>query len=101
MPAAAGGGRLIGELAGGAVRTWFESEGGRVLVMWPRAFRARWDPLELLDATGRVVARGGELVTVQGGYLKPSHPAARGAGEPVFAAAAIAEPRGPGLATRR
>jgi hypothetical protein len=88
MPAAAGGGRLAGELAEDGVRTWFEQEDGRVLVMCPRRFRARWDPLEVMDETGRAVARGGELVSVQGGYRKPDpdFPDA----EPVFAAAAIA-----------
>jgi hypothetical protein len=70
-PLAQSGGTLGGEMVGDAVHTWLEHDDGqRTLMMWPRPFRARFDPLELLDDQGRVVARGGEFVTVGGGYVK-------------------------------
>jgi hypothetical protein len=69
------GGWLVGAIVDGAVCTWLVQDGGQlVLMMWPRTFRARFDPLELLDVEGRVLARGGEEVTVAGGYLKPGDP---------------------------
>jgi hypothetical protein len=73
------GGRLVGTIVDGAVCSWLEQVGGQlVLIMWPREFRARFDPLELLDAEGRVLARGGDEVTVAGGYLKPGDPRSLG-----------------------
>jgi hypothetical protein len=69
--AAQASGVLVGAIVDGAVRTWLADVRGQlVLIVWPRGFRARFDPLELLDDRGRVVAMGGELVTVAGGFLK-------------------------------
>ena len=69
-PLAQSGGRLVGQVVAGAVRTWLEHDGDRVLLVWPGGFRARIAPLEVLDDDGRVVAKGGEHVTVGGGFLK-------------------------------
>lgn len=41
--------------------------GGRIGVLWPRGFRARFHPVELLNASGRVVARGGDRISTGGG----------------------------------
>jgi hypothetical protein len=53
---------------------WIELASGlggnaRRSVTWPAGFRARFTPrLELLDASGRIVAREGDLLTRLGGY---------------------------------
>ena len=36
--------------------------------MWPRGYSADFDPLMLFDAGRNVVARGGEVVSMAGGY---------------------------------
>jgi hypothetical protein len=73
------GGTLTGAIVSGAVRTWLaDSNGQLTLVMWPADFRARFDPLEVIDAHGEVIARGGRLVTVGGGYLKSADPGSLG-----------------------
>ncbi|MBV9001917.1 MAG: hypothetical protein JO304_22865 [Solirubrobacterales bacterium] len=83
---AQGGGTLAGAIVDGSVRTWLTGTSGQVtLVMWPGNFRARFDPLEVINGDGEVVARGGELVTVAGGYLKPGDPRSLGH-ERVFSA---------------
>lgn len=59
--AAQGGGVLMGAIVDGAVRTWLaDAHGQLTLVMWPGNFQARFDPLEVIDHQGAVVARGGE-----------------------------------------
>jgi hypothetical protein len=64
------GGTLVGEIQGGVVCTWLAQDHGQlVLIVWPRSFRARFDPLEVLHGDGRVVARGGELVTLGGAHI--------------------------------
>lgn len=72
------GGILVGTVVDGAFRTWLAgSEGHLVLIVWPKGFRVRSGPgeFELLDEADRVVARGGEFVTVGGGHLvKKSDP---------------------------
>jgi hypothetical protein len=70
-PLAEASGRLAGELLDGAVQTWLEDGGERIVLMWPRGFRARVTPLEVIDDHGRVVVRGGESLTVGGGFVKP------------------------------
>jgi hypothetical protein len=61
-------GTLEGALVNGKVRTWLRSDTGRrTLVAFPQTYRARLDPLELLDDHGRVVAHGGEFISVSGG----------------------------------
>jgi hypothetical protein len=78
-PLAGNGGELVGAIVDGAICTWLkQADGQLVLMMWPRDFRARLDPLELLDEHGRVVAKGGEFVTVVGGFLKPGDPRSLG-----------------------
>lgn len=65
------GGTLVGAIVDGRVRTWVADAGGQLtLVMWPGNFRAHFDPLEVIDDRGEIVARGGRLVLLAGGYLK-------------------------------
>lgn len=55
------------ELHGGSV--WLERQDGTTLpVIWPNGFRARFNPLELLDADGRVIARDGDKIILTGTY---------------------------------
>jgi hypothetical protein len=83
---AQGGGGLVGAIVDGAVQTWLtEATGQLTLIAWPGNFRARFDPLEVLDEHGEVVARGGESVTLAGGFLKPGDPRSLGH-EQVFSA---------------
>ncbi len=64
------GGTLVGAIVDGAVRTWLVDPNGQLeLLIVPSRFSARFDPFELLDERGEVVAKGGELVTVAGAYL--------------------------------
>ena len=93
-PLAQAGGELVGALVEDAVCTWLVQEQGQlVLMMWPRAFRARFDPLELLDDRGQVVARGGEFVTVGGGFLVKEADPRRLGHKKVFAASAVVKGR--------
>jgi hypothetical protein len=62
-------GVLVGFTAQGLAWVWLQGrDGSLVPVAWPRGYHARFDPLELLDAQGRCVARGGEMVQVGGGF---------------------------------
>jgi hypothetical protein len=64
------GGTLVGAIVDGAVRTWLVDPQGQLqLLILPWGFSARFDPFELLDERGEVVARGGEVVTVGGAHL--------------------------------
>lgn len=84
---AQGGGVLTGAIVDGAVRTWLaETNGQPTLVMWPGNFRARFDPLEVIAHQGVVVARGGEAVTVAGGFLLKDGDPRKLAHELVFSA---------------
>jgi hypothetical protein len=75
----------------GSVRTWLaDSNGQLTLVMWPGNFRARFDPLEVIDHDGDVVGLGGHWVTVAGGFLKSGDPRALGR-ERVFSAWRVSE----------
>jgi hypothetical protein len=66
-------GTLGGVLADGAVRTWLRTARGKRLVLaWPRTFRARLTPLRVLDDHGRVLARGGESIGIGGGLAPPA-----------------------------
>ena len=79
------GGTLVGEVVDAAVRTSIaQPDGGRVVVVWPRGFVARLDPLEVLDLEGRVVARAGEPVALSGAYQAPADKAFQAA--PTFVA---------------
>lgn len=86
---ALGRGELGAEIVDGAVRSWLKQPDGQLVpLMWPASFRARCDPLGVIDDEGQLVASGGETVTVVGGYLPQGEP--QGAGRRVFAAAAVA-----------
>jgi hypothetical protein len=64
------GGTLVGAALDGSVQTWLAGTDGQLTaVRWPGNFRARFDPLEILDHHGHVIARGGHSVTLTGGYL--------------------------------
>jgi hypothetical protein len=90
---AQGGGNLAGAIVDGSVHTWLTDGNGQLtLVMWPGNFRARFDPLEVIDHHGDVVARGGHFVTVAGGLLKPGDPRSLGH-ERVFSAWQVSEAR--------
>jgi hypothetical protein len=55
-------------------RIWVERDSGKIVpVVWPAGYRARLDPLELLDPVGRVVAVAGTVISVPGG-LMPADP---------------------------
>src|SRR6266536_30330 len=45
---------------------WVRAGQRAVPVVWPAGFRARLDPLELLNAEGEVVARAGDCISVAG-----------------------------------
>ena len=55
---------------------WLRTRQRAVPVVWPAGFRARLDPLELLNAEGKVVARGGDWISVAGAEL-PADPESR------------------------
>lgn len=59
-------------LHGGSL--WLETRPGRTLpIIWPHGYQARFDPVELLDEHGEVVAREGDTLSVRGGLRSPSH----------------------------
>ena len=93
-PLAQSGGELVGAIIDDAISTWLvQRDGQLVLMMWPRDFRGQFDPLELLDEQGNVIAKGGDFVTVVSGFLKPGDPRSLGH-ELAFAARPVsAEPR--------
>jgi hypothetical protein len=69
-PLARSGGTLVGAIVDGAVRTWLVDPNGQLqLLILPAGFAARFDPFELLNEHGDVVARGGDVVTVGGAHL--------------------------------
>ena len=55
---------------------WVRTRQRAVPVAWPAGFRARLDPLELLNAEGQVVARVGDWISVAGAEL-PADPESR------------------------
>ncbi len=68
----------FGTLAAGNYRhkwcVWLVgNESRRIPVVWPSGFRARRNPLELLDSHGTVVARGGERIKLTGGLGPAKH----------------------------
>jgi hypothetical protein len=78
--AAQSGGRLTGGVvtdgvvADGAYCVWLTARGEPEALLWPPGYRARLDPLEILDQDGEVVAREGDMLVVGGGAI-PVDPA--------------------------
>ena len=71
--------RFIGALNGGRTSTgqhvWLELPGGdQAPVVWPHAWSVRFDPLELVDPNGTVVARTGDWVQFGGGLAPIEDP---------------------------
>jgi hypothetical protein len=48
--------------------------GGRLSYLWPAGYRVRFHPTELLDPSGKVVARQGDEINTAGGVGPPSTP---------------------------
>lgn len=64
------GGKLAGRLVDGGVEIWLTRDDGTpVLTMWPGEYRARLNPLVLLDERGEVIASEGDQIRVVGGFL--------------------------------
>lgn len=82
---ATNGGKLVGRVIDGRVEIWLTRDNGtQVLTMWPGEYRARLEPLELLDERGQVIAGEGDQIRVVGGFLP-----AKIASEQVFFASRI------------
>lgn len=69
---------LDGTLEGGRTDrgeycVWVRTRQRAVPVVWPAGFHARLDPLELLNAEGKVVAREGDWISVAGAEM-PADP---------------------------
>lgn len=74
-PAARSGGRLTGSVAAdGTYCVWLSDRGEPQAVLWPPGYRARLDPLEILDPDGQIVAREDDMLVVSGGTV-PVDPA--------------------------
>jgi hypothetical protein len=81
------GGTLVGAIVDGAVRTWLVDQHGQLqLLILPAGFTARFDPFELLNERGDVVAKGGDVVTVGGAHLVKAGDPRRLGHEIVFSA---------------
>lgn len=52
------------DLEGGCV--WLDTAEGRIEVLWPEAYNASTDPIELRAVDGAVVAAAGDEVTITG-----------------------------------
>ena len=78
-------GTVQGEQTGpGKCRIWVERDDGEIVpVVWPHGYRARLDPLELLDASGAVVAVVGTEISVAGGFI-PTEPSAQSEADEAF-----------------
>ena len=65
--------QLEGVVEGGADTgcVWIRAASKKVRIVWPRGYAARFNPLEILDGSGRVVARGGDRVRLGGGFAPP------------------------------
>jgi hypothetical protein len=59
-----------GESSAGDYCVWLKDDSGNVTpVIWPHGFRARRDPLILMDENGEVVAREGDCLSLTGGFV--------------------------------
>ena len=62
-------GTLVGFLVGDTVWMWAATMTGLLIPLrWPEGYKARYEPIEIVDDKGRTVARGGQKVTLGGGY---------------------------------
>lgn len=70
-------GRLAGssEVDGGCV--WLQVEDVEFPILWPPGYVARFDPVELIDAHGVVVAREGDVLEMEGGTVESDVPRCR------------------------
>lgn len=67
-------GVLSGRLDDHGVCTWLErASSEKIALMWPAEFEAFFDPLEIVDETGAVIGRAGEVVQLVGGFLPDGH----------------------------
>lgn len=80
MMARCGGILAGGEIAPGQYCLWVVDRGEVVPVIWPRGYKARLNPLELINEIGEVVASVGEIVEIAGGDVAcdPGQPCAMG-----------------------
>jgi hypothetical protein len=87
------GGVLVGCITYEAALTWLANPDGELTrLIWPADFRIRFDPLEVLDEQGEVIARGGQLTLAGGSFIiKTDDP--RSAGQKAFAARGASLPR--------
>jgi len=78
-------GTVQGEQTGpDTCRIWVERDDGEIIpVIWPAGYRARLDPLELLDPAGMVVAVPGTPISVAGGLI-PADRADHGGADEAF-----------------
>lgn len=69
-------GTLRGGYQRGTFCVWLAFRGRRAAVIWPAGYHARLHPVELLDAQGVVVAKGGDLISAGGGEgpVQPGRP---------------------------
>ena len=65
----------------GEFRVWMTPDGACAAIgpqnmafLWPKGYRVRLDPVQLLDDHGKVVAKGGKFITAAGGSPPSSTP---------------------------
>lgn len=64
-------GVLVGASSADACCVWLATATGVLTpVVWPAGFSANFNPIEILDAMGNTVARGGDRVVLGGGYVQ-------------------------------
>lgn len=67
-------GTLEGGYKGNRYCVWLSVKSGQVPIVWPAGYHIRLHPLELLNSHARVVAEGGDRISVGGGF-SPDKPA--------------------------
>jgi len=87
-------GVLVGFTAQEGAYVWAMSkrDGEITPLVWPRGYRARFQPLELLNEALTVVASGGRSVTVVGGFLPEGYGRRPLRAASMFAVHSIIEP---------
>ena len=80
MTARSGGVLAGGLVPGGQYCVWLIDRGMTRPVIWPHGYRARLNPLEVLNPAGTVMAREGDTLIVGGGFIDvdPSRPCSLG-----------------------